>query len=149
MLRLVYYQFLHNKKQWLGVSPVIFVSSLVMGLAVNGVINVENNSQVFVGLPDPKPIFMFPIVFGGVTLFFVLSNIINMLVEIFRDDYELLEVLGASLLQLSFPRLLVLLHIYALYLLRQIIIIFYNTFSGKIYYLISNFKRVLLDVSLQ
>ncbi|HET0734367.1 TPA: hypothetical protein VQK74_002060, partial [Streptococcus pneumoniae] len=94
MLRLVYYQFLHNKKQWLGVSPVIFVSSLVMGLAVNGVINVENNSQVFVGLPDPKPIFMFPIVFGGVTLFFVLSNIINMLVEIFRDDYELLEVLG-------------------------------------------------------
>ncbi|HGR7016727.1 TPA: hypothetical protein ACL51C_002085, partial [Streptococcus pneumoniae] len=102
MLRLVYYQFLHNKKQWLGVSPVIFVSSLVMGLAVNGVINVENNSQVFVGLPDPKPIFMFPIVFGGVTLFFVLSNIINMLVEIFRDDYELLEVLGASLLQLSF-----------------------------------------------
>ncbi|VNS75193.1 ABC transporter [Streptococcus pneumoniae] len=52
MLRLVYYQFLHNKKQWLGVSPVIFVSSLVMGLAVNGVINVENNSQVFVGLPD-------------------------------------------------------------------------------------------------
>lgn len=32
---------------------------------------------------------------------------------------------------LSFPRLLVLLHIYALYLLRQIIIIFYNTFSGK------------------
>lgn len=45
MLRLVYYQFLHNKKQWLGVSPVIFVSSLVMGLAVNGVINVENNSQ--------------------------------------------------------------------------------------------------------
>ncbi|VRF55855.1 permease [Streptococcus pneumoniae] len=89
MLRLVYYQFLHNKKQWLGVSPVIFVSSLVMGLAVNGVINVENNSQVFVGLPDPKPIFMFPIVFGGVTLFFVLSNIINMLVEIFRDDYEL------------------------------------------------------------
>ncbi|VKO43499.1 permease [Streptococcus pneumoniae] len=149
MLRLVYYQFLHNKKQWLGVSPVIFVSSLVMGLAVNGVINVENNSQVFVGLPDPKPIFMFPIVFGGVTLFFVLSNIINMLVEIFRDDYELLEVLGASRLQLSFPRLLVLLHIYALYLLRQIIIIFYNTFSGKIYYLISNFKRVLLDVSLQ
>ncbi|VNK06143.1 permease [Streptococcus pneumoniae] len=149
MLRLVYYQFLHNKKQWLGVSPVIFVSSLVMGLAVNGVINVENNSQVFVGLPDPKPIFMFPIVFGGVTLFFVLSNIINMLVEIFRDDYELLEVLGASRLQLSFlvgdrflsfPRLLVLLHIYALYLLRQIIIIFYNTFSGKIYYLISNFK---------
>lgn len=102
MLRLVYYQFLHNKKQWLGVSPVIFVSSLVMGLAVNGVINVENNSQVFVGLPDPKPIFMFPIVFGGVTLFFVLSNIINMLVEIFRDDYELLEVLGASRLQLSF-----------------------------------------------
>lgn len=73
-----------------------------MGLAVNGVINVENNSQVFVGLPDPKPIFMFPIVFGGVTLFFVLSNIINMLVEIFRDDYELLEVLGASRLQLSF-----------------------------------------------
>lgn len=81
MLRLVYYQFLHNKKQWLGVSPVIFVSSLVMGLAVNGVINVENNSQVFVGLPDPKPIFMFPIVFGGVTLFFVLSNIINMLIS--------------------------------------------------------------------
>ncbi|MDS8132937.1 cell division protein FtsX, partial [Streptococcus pneumoniae] len=28
MLRLVYYQFLHNKKQWLGVSPVMFVSRL-------------------------------------------------------------------------------------------------------------------------
>ncbi len=65
------------------------------------VINVENNSQVFVGLQILNH-FLCSIVFGGVTLFFVLSNIINMLVEIFRDDYELLEVLGASRLQLSF-----------------------------------------------
>ncbi|VLJ86270.1 permease [Streptococcus pneumoniae] len=150
MLRLVYYQFLHNKKQWLGVSPVIFVSSLVMGLAVNGVINVENNSQVFVGLPDPKPIFMFPIVFGGVTLFFVLSNIIKIcwlkFLEMITNFWRCWEQVAFNYhflwgdRFLSFPRLLVLLHIYALYLLRQIIIIFYNTFSGKIYYLISNFK---------
>lgn len=117
-----------------------FVSSLVMGLAVNGVINVENNSQVFVGLPDPKPIFMFPIVFGGVTLFFVLSNIINMLVEILEmitNFWRCWEQVAFNYhflwgQILSFPRLLVLLHIYALYLLRQIIIIFYNTFRENI-----------------
>ncbi|RKW00327.1 hypothetical protein [Streptococcus sanguinis] len=96
------YQFQHNKKQWLGISPVIFVSSLVIGLAINGYINVDINSQAFAGLPDPKPIFMFPVVFGGITLFFAISTLISMLIEMFKDDYTLLAVLGASRFQLSF-----------------------------------------------
>ncbi|HFI0704872.1 TPA: cell division protein FtsX, partial [Streptococcus suis] len=36
MIRLIYYQFNRSKKQWLGISPVIFISSLVVGLAFNG-----------------------------------------------------------------------------------------------------------------
>ena len=102
MLKLIQYQFQHNKKQWLGISPVIFVSSLVIGLAINGYINVDINSQAFAGLPDPKPIFMFPVVFGGITLFFAISTLISMLIEMFKDDYTLLAVLGASRFQLSF-----------------------------------------------
>lgn len=102
MLKLIQYQFQHNKKQWLGISPVIFVSSLVIGLAINGYINVDINSQAFAGLPDPKPIFMFPVVFGGITLFFAISTLIRMLIEMFKDDYTLLAVLGASRFQLSF-----------------------------------------------
>ncbi|HFI0215602.1 TPA: hypothetical protein ACGOVI_000768 [Streptococcus suis] len=102
MIRLIYYQFNRSKKQWLGISPVIFISSLVVGLAFNGYLNVAINSQVFLGLPDPKPIFLFPIVFGGVTLFFVISTLISMLVQTFREDYNLLEILGASRFHLSF-----------------------------------------------
>jgi putative membrane protein len=71
-------------------------------LAINGYINVDINSQAFAGLPDPKPIFMFPVVFGGITLFFAISTLISMLIEMFKDDYTLLAVLGASRFQLSF-----------------------------------------------
>lgn len=71
-------------------------------MAINGYINVDINSQAFAGLPDPKPIFMFPVVFGGITLFFAISTLISMLIEMFKDDYTLLAVLGASRFQLSF-----------------------------------------------
>ena len=45
---------------------------------------------------------MFPVVFGGITLFFAISTLISMLIEMFKDDYTLLAVLGASRFQLSF-----------------------------------------------
>lgn len=102
MIKLIYHQFMRNKEQWLGISPLIFISSLIIGLAVNGYRNIDINTKLFAELPDPKPIFLFPIVFGGITLFFVLSTLINLLVEMFRDDYALLETLGASRYHISF-----------------------------------------------
>ncbi len=98
---LIYCQFIRNKSQWLGIAPVIFISSLIIALAINGYINIDKNIQVFAGLPDPKPIFGFPIVFGGITLFFVISTLIHMLVKMFKDDYDLLSIVGASRFQLS------------------------------------------------
>lgn len=102
MIKLIYYQFMQNKMQWVGISPLIFISSLIIGLSINGSINMDLNSKLFSGLPDPKPIFSFPIVFGGITLFFVLSTLISLLVEMFRTDYILLETLGANRFHISF-----------------------------------------------
>lgn len=65
MIKLIYHQFMRNKEQWLGISPLIFISSLIIGLAVNGYRNIDINTKLFAELPDPKPIFLFPIVFGG------------------------------------------------------------------------------------
>ncbi|WP_228062338.1 MULTISPECIES: hypothetical protein [unclassified Streptococcus] len=102
MIKLIYYQFMQNKMQWVGILPLIFISSLIIGLSINGSINMDLNAKLFSGLPDPKPIFSFPIVFGGITLFFVLSTLISLLVEMFRTDYILLETLGANRFHISF-----------------------------------------------
>ncbi|MGT2933509.1 FtsX-like permease family protein [Streptococcus catagoni] len=95
MFKLVYYQFHYSKKQWLGLIPVFFVASLIVSTSLIGIHSVpksvENVSQLFQML----------IFFGGATLFLLISNLIHFLLHIFKKEYQLWTILGASRRQLS------------------------------------------------
>ena len=80
MLRLIYYQFNYSKKQWLGTLPILLVSSLIIGTSVSGIFNIMNNTEIFKHLADPTPLFEMIIFFGGMTLFLLISGLINYLI---------------------------------------------------------------------
>ncbi|MGT2908078.1 FtsX-like permease family protein [Streptococcus dentiloxodontae] len=101
MLKLIYYQFNYSKKQWLGTLPVLLVSSLIIGTSMSGIFNITKNADTFKHLADPTPIFEMIIFFGGLTLFLLISGLINFLISIFKEDYQLWTVLGADRSQLS------------------------------------------------
>ncbi|WP_057491854.1 FtsX-like permease family protein [Streptococcus orisasini] len=102
MLRLIYYQFQYSKKQWLGTVPVLFVASLVAGIAVNGIISISKDPSLANSDNGPSVVFNGLIVFGGLTLFLLVSGLIQFLISLFKKDYELWTILGANRSQLSF-----------------------------------------------
>ncbi|MEY8461881.1 FtsX-like permease family protein [Streptococcus merionis] len=101
MVRLIYYQYHYYQKQWLGTIPVFLVAGLIIGLSLNGVFSIQTYHLVFEHKLDPTPIFLFPIFFGGLSLFLIVSNLIRFLMAILSKDFERWKVLGASRLQLS------------------------------------------------
>lgn len=88
------------KKQWLGLIPSLVTASFLIGICLNGLTTVLtynfSSSQV-----DPTPIFIMPVVFGGLTLFFILSGGIQLLLASFHKDYTLWTILGADSQQLA------------------------------------------------
>ncbi|MGT2930335.1 hypothetical protein ACVR1G_08935 [Streptococcus dentasini] len=102
MLKLIYYQFSYSKKQWLSILPLFFASSLLVGICLVIAFNVREHHQVFNKVGTPAPIFVGPIIFGGVTLLFLISGLIKLLLQFFKEDYRLWVVNGASRIQLSF-----------------------------------------------
>lgn len=102
MLTFVRYQFAYTKKQWLGCIPSILAASFVTGICLFGFFNVIGvKSDTIQGSIDPTPIFIMPLVFGGVTLFLTLSGVIKLLIEGFRKDYVLWAIIGADPKQLA------------------------------------------------
>ncbi|MFC3931361.1 FtsX-like permease family protein [Streptococcus dentapri] len=59
------------------------------------------NADTFKHLADPTPLFEMIIFFGGLTLFLLISGLINFLISIFKEEYQLWTVLGANRSQLS------------------------------------------------
>ncbi|MBA2795518.1 ABC transporter permease [Streptococcus porcinus] len=102
MLRLIIYQYRKSRKQWLGTIPVFGVSAMIVSLSLNGLFAIVSNSDSFSGTVDPKPIFLMPIFFGGLTLFLVVASIIRFLIDLFKDDYRLWAIIGADRCYLSF-----------------------------------------------
>ena len=100
MGKLILYQFNYYKWKWIGLVPVFLVCSLLTGMDLNGLFNIMD-SGLTAGEIDPTPIFLMPIVFGGITLFFVNSGIIRVVIEELSDVYKLFSVLGANRNQLS------------------------------------------------
>lgn len=95
MLKLIAYQFRYTKDKWLGTLPILLVSSLIVGTSLIGIASASKTAITSIQL------FQMLIFFGGVTLFLLISNIIRFLIDIFKDDYQLWTVLGASRSQLS------------------------------------------------
>lgn len=96
MLKLIIYQFQYSKRQWLGTIPLLFVSSLIVGTSLFGIASSTKTANI-----NASQLFQMLIVFGGTTLFFLISNNIRLLIDIFKKDYQLWAILGASRTQLS------------------------------------------------
>jgi len=96
MLKLIIYQFQYSKRQWLGTIPVLFVSSLIVGTSLFGIASSIKTANI-----NASQLFQMLIIFGGTTLFFLISNNIRLLIDIFKKDYQLWAILGASRTQLS------------------------------------------------
>ena len=96
MLKLIIYQFQYSKRQWLGTIPLLFVSSLIVGTSLFGIASSIKTANI-----NASQLFQMLIVFGGTTLFFLISNNIRLLIDIFKKDYQLWATLGASRTQLS------------------------------------------------
>ena len=96
MLKLIIYQFQYSKRQWLGTIPLLFVSSLIVGTSLFGIVSAIKTANI-----NASQLFQMLIIFGGTTLFFLISNNIRLLIDIFKKDYQLWATLGASRTQLS------------------------------------------------
>ena len=96
MLKLIIYQFQYSKRQWLGTIPLLFVSSLIVGTSLFGIASSAKTANI-----NASQLFQMLIIFGGTTLFFLISNNIRLLIDIFKKDYQLWAILGASRTQLS------------------------------------------------
>lgn len=101
MRKLILYQFNYYKWKWIGLVPVFLISSLLTGMSLNGLFNIISNSSLNANVTDPTPIFLMPIFFGGITLFFIISGIVRVMIAELSDVYKLLSILGANRKQLS------------------------------------------------
>lgn len=102
MLKLIYYQWRYSWKEWTATVPVFFMASLISGISLSGDFNIIANKDVLLSVQtDPSPVFLMPIFFGGITLFLIISSLIASLLDYFKSDYQLWEILGANRWQLS------------------------------------------------
>ncbi|HEL1018117.1 TPA: FtsX-like permease family protein [Streptococcus equi subsp. zooepidemicus] len=100
MVRLIYYQFNYRRREWSGAFPVLFSAGVVVGTCFTILFNVLGNTELFSRV-IPAPLFIAPVFFGGLTLFFLISTLIKLLLNIFKDEYRLWYILGADRRQLS------------------------------------------------
>lgn len=100
MLKLIYYQYIFRKSEWLGALPVLIVAGMITGTCFTILINILANTEVFIQ-DIPTPLFIAPIFFGGLTLFFLISTLIRLLLNIFKSEYRIWDIIGASRWQLS------------------------------------------------
>ena len=90
MIKLILYQFNYSKKILFGTIPLLLVSSVLVGTSLIGIHSASKNAITAIQL------FQMLIFFGGLTLFFIVSNIIQFLIDIFKKDYQLWSTLGAN-----------------------------------------------------
>lgn len=90
-------QLKHSWRQWLATIPVFVTVGLILGFCLTGIVNVAESQQVdLYGQNTPLPIFIMPIVFGGITMLIVIKGIVNQLLDQFKADYRMLAILGAT-----------------------------------------------------
>ena len=77
-------------------NTITIVSSLIVGTSLFGIASSIKTANI-----NASQLFQMLIVFGGTTLFFLISNNIRLLIDIFKKDYQLWAILGASRTQLS------------------------------------------------
>ncbi|KRL11423.1 hypothetical protein ABC628_09135 [Lentilactobacillus otakiensis] len=101
MIRMIWLQFKYSWKAWLGSSVLFLISSILMGMSYTGLISFAMVNQAALGPHNPTPVFIFPAIFGLITLFMVLSGVVRLMVQILSREYQQWEILGANPRQLS------------------------------------------------
>ncbi|MEE8825544.1 FtsX-like permease family protein [Lentilactobacillus sunkii] len=102
MLRIIWLQFKYSWKVWLGACVLFVISSILMGMSYTGLVSFAMANQAALGPHNPTPVFIFPAIFGLVTLFMVLSGVVRLVVQSLSREYQQWEILGANPRQLAF-----------------------------------------------
>ena len=100
MFKLIYYQFKYSKKQWFGMFPLFFASSLLVGMCLSVAFSTIKYQQVFRDVGSPTLLFVGPVLFGGFTLLFLVSGLIRLFLNLAKEDYRQWSINGGSRVQL-------------------------------------------------
>lgn len=102
MISMGVYQFRYSWRVWLTASFIFVMAGWLIGFCLTGVFSIQSALSSTTKLTnDPSPLFIIPMVFGGLTLFFVLGGIIYSALKEMQLEYQLWAVLGASPSQIS------------------------------------------------
>ena len=103
MIKLGFLQFRASWRVWITAGVVFSIAGWLIGFCLTGIISLQ---AVLSGADkishDPTPLFLMPITFGGMTLFFVLGGVIRNVLKEMQQTYQLWTILGASPTQISF-----------------------------------------------
>lgn len=103
MVKVILAQFKNSYKQWGGVLALLSISAVLIGFCLNGAVSVSSLSkQTFLNAHNPLPLFILPLIFGGITLLIISSGVIKLAVVSLQKEYGLWSLLGTSPLQLTF-----------------------------------------------
>ncbi|MFD1420913.1 hypothetical protein [Lactiplantibacillus songbeiensis] len=100
MLKLIIWQLRYTWKAWVGSLVVLTAAGLVLGFTLIGVASTIS-AHLDYGNFNPVGFFAMPAVFGLITLVLVISGVIRLLIDKFKDDYKLWAILGANPPQLA------------------------------------------------
>ncbi|WP_179394762.1 hypothetical protein [Lacticaseibacillus absianus] len=97
MIRLGLLQFKHAWRLWLTASFVFGVSGWLIALCTIGLTSIQAVITRADGPSvDPTPMFVSPMIFGGLTLFFVMAGVIRQVIQALRREYQLWVTLGST-----------------------------------------------------
>lgn len=79
MLLLSAHQFQYSWKSWMTGSFIFIIAGWLIGFCLTGIDTLKH--VTFASHIDPLPLFAMPLVFGGMTLLFVLSEVIRLVMR--------------------------------------------------------------------
>lgn len=102
MIRLGLYQFRSSFKTWATAGFVFIIAGWLIGFCLTGFLSIQQAVASGLSLTvDPTPLFIMPMVFGGITLFFVLGGLIRGVIQDLKGEYQLWLITGATPGQIS------------------------------------------------
>ncbi|WP_181190137.1 FtsX-like permease family protein [Bombilactobacillus bombi] len=100
MLVLIWWQFKHSWKKWLGTLFVFITAGLFLGFTAIGSFSTIQEHLNY-GNFNPVELFLMPTIFGVVTLILIIKGMTRLLINSFKKEYSLWAVLGANPSQLA------------------------------------------------
>lgn len=103
MVKMIWQQFNYSKKQWTASLFLFMITGLLTGICLNGIYTLKDHYPQLVSAHNsPILIFIYPMIFGIITLFIVSSGVIKLIIYNSGREYTLWTILGANSTQLSF-----------------------------------------------